>query len=506
MNAGIFTAGGALTDEEAAVYIERPTDQETAVYLQAMKYLQIIEPRQQGKTSFVNRLIYRAVLNDMIIAYVDASTIDHSTEARCYHSLCQRILDQWQEFVPPDQRPTMPANSLEWRGFLHAIAVHAGAAKRRILIVLDEIGAADLPNATGFFSVLRDVYNSRQAQAAFRNLTFLLVGAFRPRDLIDDDSISPFNIAQRLRLPDFTFGQVQELVVKGGWPEEQTRALSERIHYWTDGHPYLTQLLCSYLGPQATPADVDQGVERLRREDLNNLPPLLKALNKDAKLRAYLDGICAGKRIQFYPQAHQGQARLELLGVLKADSDGYCSVRNRIYEHALSAAGEEAARAVKKPTKAGQPDGARALPGVQDAFLYDIFISYSSKDFRWVRDRLLPLLMQADLRICIDYLSFDIGKSNIANIENAVRNSKRTLLVITRNWLKSEWTEFEDLLARMKDLTGRRQRVLPILVRRCKLPEHLDILTPLYLTRPTEFDQQMQRLINTIRSALPPFA
>lgn len=505
MTADIFNAGGALTDEQAEIYIERQADYEVLIYLRTMKYIQIIEPRQQGKTSFVNHLIYLARSNDMVVAYVDTSTIDHSTEANCYHSLCHRILDQWGELIPLAQRPAIPTNGMGWRDFLYDLAAYAYARQLRILIVLDEIGALRVPNATMFFSVLREIYNSRKTQVQFKNLTFLLTGAFRPRDLIDDDSISPFNIAQRLRLPDFTASQVHELVAKGGWPEKQARSVSERIHYWTDGHPYLTQLLCSHLGPEATPADVDQGVERLRREDLNNLPPLLKALDKDAELREYVDSIHAGKKIKFYPQENRRQAKLDLLGLLKADGDGYCSVRNRIYDSFLSTAWEKPKRITKQSIGAARrrPRQPGILPGMQDDFIYDVFISYSSKDSAWVRDTLIPRL--DDIRICVDYMNFLPGISILDNIEHAAKSSRRTLLVITPAWLKSEWTAFEALLVQMKDLTGRRQRVLPLLVKHCKLPDRLEILTPLYFTRPTEFELQMQRLINTVRSALPSF-
>ena len=114
-----------------------------------------------------------------------------------------------------------------------------------------------------------------------------------------------------------------------------TTILTERIHNWTDGQPYLTQLFCSYLGPEATPADVDASVERLRREDENHLPPLLERLNSDEKLRKYVDRILAGERIKFYPRENRRQAQLELLGILKADEQGYCAIRNRIYEMVL---------------------------------------------------------------------------------------------------------------------------------------------------------------------------
>jgi NAD-dependent SIR2 family protein deacetylase len=335
MKAAPFKAGGALTDEHAAIYIERQADHEALLHLRAMDYLLVIEPRQQGKTSLINHLMRRPALDDVALVYVDVTTPDRSSKAAWYQTLCPRILRQLRRFVPRDQWPVIPQHSAGWREFLSDIAVFAADANRRVVIALDEIGAVTFPGATEFFSVLRDVYNSRQAETEFKRLTFLLTGSFHPRDLIKDDKISPFNIAHRVRLADFTLAQVSELVGKGIWTEEQVATLAERIHYWTDGQPYLTQLLCSYLDPNAPSADVDVSVEQLRREDENHLPPLLERLNSDDKLRKYVDRILAGERIKFYPRENRRQAQLELLGVIKADEEGYCIIRNRIYEQSL---------------------------------------------------------------------------------------------------------------------------------------------------------------------------
>jgi hypothetical protein len=206
---------------------------------------------------------------------------------------------------------------------------------QRIVIVLDEIGAVSFSAATGFFSVLRDIYNSRQAEVEFRQISFLLAGAFHPRDLIADDKISPFNIAQRIRLTDFSLEEVKSLARKGDWPETQANLLAQSIHDWVDGQPYLTQLLCSYLEPNATSADVDAAVERLRRDDENHLPPILKQLLADERLNEYVVRIRAGEQIKFYPTQNPRQAKLELLGVIKADRDGNCMIRNRLCELAL---------------------------------------------------------------------------------------------------------------------------------------------------------------------------
>lgn len=330
-----YVVGGPLMKEHDATYVRRSADTDCILHLQSMDYLLVIEPRQQGKTSLINQLMGHPGLQSAAFAYVDVTTPDHSSEEQWFQTLCPRVLRQLSGVVHREHWPPIPKTCSMWRDHLWQLANHAEVSRAHLVIALDEIGAIAFPGATEFFSVLRDVYNSRQAEPEFRRLTFLLCGAFHPRDLIKDDKISPFNIAQRVRLEDFTLLQVQELVKKVPWTPEQIIALSERIHYWTEGQPYLTQLLCTYLRSDATAVDVDVGVERLRREDENHLPPILERLYRDDKLRKYVDEIGAGKRVRFYPREHPRQAQLELLGVLKADQEGYCRIRNRIYKLVL---------------------------------------------------------------------------------------------------------------------------------------------------------------------------
>lgn len=335
MSSSPFKAGGALTDEHDLVYVERQADLDALSHLRRMDYLLLIEPRQQGKTSLINRLMRHSGLVHVVVAYADMTTLDRAMESSWYRTLCHRILRQFRDFIPRDSWPSLPEKSIAWRDFLSDVALLAKDGNRRVVIALDEIGATTVSWATEFFSVLRDVYNSRQAEPEFKHLTFLLAGAFHPRDLIQDTKISPFNIAIRVRLSDFSLAEVRTLVSQADCLAERAAALAEHIHFWTDGQPYLTQLLCSYLGPNATPPDVDAGLERLLREDENHLPPILERLASDDRLSAYVDRILKGERIKFVPSQNRRQAQLELLGVLKADSTGYCTIRNRLYEQIL---------------------------------------------------------------------------------------------------------------------------------------------------------------------------
>jgi len=346
MNTMIFQAGGALTQDHAAIYIERQADQDARNHLDKMDYLLIVAQRQRGKTSLVNFLMRHPSLSDVVFAYVDMTTPNASSEFAWYQTLCPDIWDQLKDnlkssshFLPrqlgklvwSNQQPDIPENSNGWKDFLSQIAKYAGKSQRRVVIVLDEIGAMDFPGATDFFIILRAIHNSRQVQPEFNWLTFLLVGAFNPTDLIEDKHISPFNIAQRIRLPDFTLDQVYKLVNKGFWSEKQ--AIAKRIHYWTNGQPKLTQLLCSYLGEEVTKPCVDAAVERLLIEDENHIPPLIKRLNENEKLTEYVARIQLNPYIKFH--RNQLQTELELLGIIRPDTEGYCTIRNQIYRLAL---------------------------------------------------------------------------------------------------------------------------------------------------------------------------
>jgi len=138
----------------------------------------------------------------------------------------------------------------------------------------------------------------------------------------------------------------------------------------------------------------------------------------------------------------------------------------------------------------------------EDEFRYDAFISYSHKDNTWVRNVLLARLESEGLRICIDTRDFEVGVPSLVNMENAVDQSRKTLLVLTPNWLSSEWTAFEALLVQTEDPIGRGRRILPLMVQPCQgqLPKRLKMFTYLDLTDPAQLDFQMERLVDAIRA------
>jgi hypothetical protein len=147
-----------------------------------------------------------------------------------------------------------------------------------------------------------------------------------------------------------------------------------------------------------------------------------------------------------------------------------------------------------------------ARMGDGDTIRYDVFLSYSHRDKDWVHNWLLPRLEDADIRVCIDFRDFEPGAPSLTEMERAVLQSRKTLLVLTPDYLASEWTEFENILAQTLDPAARRRRLLPLLLKPCELPLRIRTLTYLDFTKPDRVSLQLDRLIAAIASEARPTA
>jgi predicted nucleotide-binding protein len=133
-------------------------------------------------------------------------------------------------------------------------------------------------------------------------------------------------------------------------------------------------------------------------------------------------------------------------------------------------------------------------------YRYDVFISYSHQDKAWVNEQLLSRLEGAGLRVCIDERDFAIGVPSLINMEQAVDNSRHTLIVLTPDWVASEWTEFESLLAGTSDPAGRRRKIIPLMLKQCEPPSRIAMLTWADFRDPQQYETQFNRLINQLRT------
>ncbi|XP_046574857.1 toll-like receptor 13 [Haliotis rubra] len=75
---------------------------------------------------------------------------------------------------------------------------------------------------------------------------------------------------------------------------------------------------------------------------------------------------------------------------------------------------------------------------------YDAFVSYSNPDGDWVYDELMGYLEgEVGLRLCEHSRDFESGRLIVDNVFEALDSSRKTVLVISNEYMKSDWCQFE---------------------------------------------------------------
>ncbi|KAI5620185.1 toll-like receptor 22, partial [Silurus asotus] len=116
----------------------------------------------------------------------------------------------------------------------------------------------------------------------------------------------------------------------------------------------------------------------------------------------------------------------------------------------------------------------------QHGFTYDAFISYNAQDEPWVVKELLPNLEdEQGWRLCLHHRDFEPGRSIIDNIMDGIYSSRKTICLITYNYLKSTWCSKEIQMANFR-LFDEQKDVL-ILIFLEDIPTHQ--LSPYYRMR-----------------------
>ncbi|XP_033755022.1 toll-like receptor 2 [Pecten maximus] len=87
------------------------------------------------------------------------------------------------------------------------------------------------------------------------------------------------------------------------------------------------------------------------------------------------------------------------------------------------------------------------LPG-DNSFIYDAFVAYNSTDRVWVISELKEFLENKHgMKLCLHERDFSAGKLIVDNIIKNINFSRKVILVLTNEFAKSQWCQFETLMA-----------------------------------------------------------
>lgn len=113
----------------------------------------------------------------------------------------------------------------------------------------------------------------------------------------------------------------------------------------------------------------------------------------------------------------------------------------------------------------------------EEKYIYDVFISYRwvDPDKSWARNKLVPALERAGLRVCIDFEDFGPGRKILEEMDKAGIRSRNVLAIVSPDYCADgHMTNLEWKASRERDLSDGNISLIPLVVRKTNINELLD--------------------------------
>jgi len=353
------------------------------------RYFTIFAPRQMGKTTFFvefarelrqDPLYAPVLLSFQIVNSFDTSDFYREFQQDFVAQLLQRLKEvkckKLARVAALSQKLHM-TNHKSFKKFFGEL--NKIIQRKKIIIFIDEFDGIPERELANFLNTLREIYlaNKRIPTHAIHSIS--LVGVRNIAQLNISGKISPFNIADQVRIPPFTFAEIENLY--GQYTEETgqpfTPEACRRIHEETGGQPFL----CNRLGQILTYNVKPEGIEPITEADVERALKILhfdkndhfaNIVDKARQYRHTLAQIVLAGDVRYNPQ-QEDLAFLEQFGLIKPGPQETAEATNPIYQRIFLEVFElEKAQKQIKPEFALadylRPDGSLDMIAVLNAF------------------------------------------------------------------------------------------------------------------------------------------
>ncbi len=335
-------------------YVVARTD-ELADFVNRLKrgrYIVLFAPRQTGKTTFFRNALdtledqedtyFPIQLNFEGYVESDATTFYTSLS----EEVCKQIRKVYQQrqATPTDQLTRFLADAeitepVSMRRFFEDLGERL---EQRFVMIIDEFDAIPKDALRGFLHALRHIYISGRTRCPH---SIGIIGVKNITQLNYDRSISPFNIQDEFKLPNFTLEQVEELFSQYTDEVGQpfTPEVTESIHKQTGGQPVLinrfAQILTEEMGiPRSEPIAMQhfsKAHAQVLREGHTNIDHLVANIRKDRRFEAFLMKIASYDEGVDFNLDSDIISELATYGIIAEGADGMCEIVNPIYQYRI---------------------------------------------------------------------------------------------------------------------------------------------------------------------------
>lgn len=342
-DAGIVDPGSAYHVDLEKVSNTKRQDIKTMVDLG--RYFSIFAPRQSGKTTFFEG-VCRQLANDPTYIPILLSFQDYKSlqTQRFYNliqkSLCRQLISRLTlvecprlDVIKSYIETCTISDHISFRELFEEL--NRTVEQKKIVIFIDEFDGIPRDELENFLTTLRELYQEykgREDKALYsvglvgiRNITKLIVGG-----------VSPFNIADQVKLPPFTLKNVRDLYAQH--TEETNQPFTEeavnRVHKETAGQPWLVNRLGTILTVNIRPEttdpitveDVEKGVEVLLYEENSHFDNITEKAKQFKE--TFIDVVFNG--VEYIP-GDEEQSLLLTHGLIRAEGKDLF-VANPIYK------------------------------------------------------------------------------------------------------------------------------------------------------------------------------
>ncbi|MBC2695768.1 MAG: hypothetical protein HF982_10940 [Desulfobacteraceae bacterium] len=345
----IFEKSGVV-DPKASYYvsIENVTNmdnQDIKTMVDLGRYFSIFAPRQSGKTTFFEDFCHELEKDTSYVAILLSFQDYKNLNSQRFYQLIQK--DLYQQLASRLAHVNCPRLDAVM-AYLdsHNISDHTWFRElfeelnqlvqfKKIVIFIDEFDGIPINELENFLTSLRELYQKYKKRSdkalysvglvGIRNITKLIVGG-----------VSPFNIADQVKLPPFTLKNVRDLYAQ--YTEETNQLFTEeavkKVFDETSGQPWLVNRLGTIMTVDIKPEtidpinaeDVEKAIKHLLKERNSHFDNLLEKakLYKESFVQITFNGVD-------YNPDDKDQSWLEQFGLIKEVNDK-AVVANAIYK------------------------------------------------------------------------------------------------------------------------------------------------------------------------------
>ena len=325
---------------------------ETADFINRVKdgkYIVLFAPRQTGKTTFFHRALDTLVTQNSTYfpIQLDFQVVRNIAPATFYERLSYLIRREIEKvFQKRGQIPsalltqfwekTSITDNFSMMTFFQQLSNFL--QNQRVVIIIDEFDGIPKTVVSDFLYALRHIYISGKPRCPH---SVGIVGVKSIAQLDYDRSVSPFNIQDEFRLPNFTREQVQELL--GQYTAEVGQSfvpeVIESIYKQTAGQPVLVNRFAQILTEEMdiprnesiAMAHFTTAHTQLLRGRNTNIEHLTTNIRRNPRFESILMRIMARDEGMDFNLDDDIINELATYGVIKEGADGMCEILNPIY-------------------------------------------------------------------------------------------------------------------------------------------------------------------------------